>query len=172
TLSGSFGPCVLRRRADGRFIGQGFNLTVDLPDGPYAAAASAEPDAASWAARLEQSFRKEHERKFGRTPANVPVALVNLRVTGLSAPRRQFELARRDVAGAAAPIAARPVYFKEAGGFVQTPVYRRETLPIGFGAQGPLLVEEASTTLVVGPLGHATVAPSGSLVVSIEDLQS
>ncbi|MBB5215392.1 hydantoinase/oxoprolinase family protein [Parapusillimonas granuli] len=173
TLSGSFGPCVLRRRADGRFIGQGFNLTVDLPDGPYAGdPASGGPGAASWPARLEQTFRKEYEHKFGRTPPNVPVELVNLRVTGLAAPRRPFESSRRAAAGAAAPVAVRAVYFKESGGFVQTPVYRRETLPTGFQAQGPLLVEEPSTTLVVGPLGHVEVAPSGSLVVSIEDLQA
>ena len=34
-LEQTFGPLALTRQADGRFVGQGFNLSVKLPQGPY-----------------------------------------------------------------------------------------------------------------------------------------
>src|SRR5690606_37777163 len=72
-LDPTFGPITLQRQADGRFIGQGFNVNVTLPDGPYSTVD------AEKGARIRQSlleaFKKEYRHKFGRTPPDVPVQL-------------------------------------------------------------------------------------------------
>ena len=58
-LDANFGPMRLHRRADGRFVGQGFNLAVDLPDGPYRFN-DAEGEAL-WRDALDKAFRKEYQ---------------------------------------------------------------------------------------------------------------
>ncbi|WP_454692648.1 hydantoinase B/oxoprolinase family protein [Achromobacter aloeverae] len=167
SLADTFGPISLKRRADGRFIGQGFNLTVDLPAGPYRHDDATGEDA--WRAALDQAFRSEYQRKFGRTPPDVPIELVNLRATAEAPPRQPFEPAPLPAGAAPAPHARRQVYFHEERRYFDTPVYRREQLSPGFSAQGPLLIEEPSTTLVVGPLARVVMSVNGNLVVTIEE---
>ncbi len=159
-LDATFGPVALTRRADGRFVGQGFNLTVDLPSGPYLDGDSPDPREALLAA-----FEAGYRSKFGRTPPEVPIELVNLRVLGEAPPRRPLVARVPAATGAAVPVPTRLVYFQEAAGHVEAPVYQRAGLPVGFTARGPLLVEEPSTTLVVGPRAAVRLSDSGNLVV-------
>ncbi|WP_229722415.1 hydantoinase/oxoprolinase family protein [Xylophilus rhododendri] len=166
-LSANFGPLRLRRRADGRFIGQGFNLAVDLPDGPYRFDDPAGETA--WRAALDQAFRQEYQRKFGRMPPDVAIELVNLRSTGEAVPLRPFEPAALQPAAVPEPRSRRSVFFRETGAFVDTPVFRREQLGSGFEAHGPLLIEESSTTTVVGPAARVRLSAQGNLVISIEE---
>src|SRR5690606_24944331 len=81
-LDATFGPIRLTRYADGRFTGQGFTLTVALPSGPYHPA-----DEAAVRRGLVAAFEAGYREKFGRTPPNVPIELVNLRVSGEAPPR-------------------------------------------------------------------------------------
>lgn len=166
-LSGAFGPVALIRQADGRFAGQGFNLSVKLPDGPYSGAAAGA--AAAVRAGLIAAFEGAYREKFGRTPPDVAIELVNLRVTAQAPPRQEFSPERLEPGASPAPKAVREVYFKEAGGFVATPIYERSTLKAGFVARGPLLVEDSSSTLVVGPKGRVEQLASGNLVITILD---
>ena len=46
-------------------------------------------------------------------------------------------------------------------------VFARVSLPVGFGARGPALVQEAGSTLVVGPEGCFRVLDSGNILVEI-----
>jgi N-methylhydantoinase A/oxoprolinase/acetone carboxylase beta subunit len=167
-LSDGYGPLRLQRHADGRFIGQGFNLAVTLPAGPYRF--EDEAGEVAWRKALDSAFREGYQQKFGRMPPDVDVELVNLRATGEAPPRRPFEPAGWAAAPAPRPWSQRPVYFHECGGFVDTPVYRREQLGPGFDAAGPLLVEELSTTVVVPPRARVCVTAQANLVISMEDL--
>jgi N-methylhydantoinase A len=166
-LSESFGPVTLIRQADGRFAGQGFNLSVRLPDGPYAGEGAGTSDVVR--TKLISSFESAYREKFGRTPPDVAVELVNLRVTAEAPPRRSFTPEPLPVGGESAPKGVRQVYFKEAEGFLATPIYERSALRSGFAAKGPLLVEDPSSSLVVGPKGRVEQQPSGNLVITIED---
>lgn len=166
-VSATFGPARLTRQADGRFVGQGFNLSVTLPAGPYAGDGA--PSVQDTRQALVDAFEAVYREKFGRTPPDVPVELVNLRVSGESPPRRRFEPDSLPAGEKASPKAMRQVYFKEAGDYVPTPVFERSALRAGFTAEGPLLIEDASSTLVVGPKGHVQQSPSGNLVITIKD---
>jgi N-methylhydantoinase A/oxoprolinase/acetone carboxylase beta subunit len=88
--------------------------------------------------------------------------------------RQSFSPAER--AGVAAGTAAtdphalkgtRPAYFAECGGFVDTAVYDRERLAAGDEITGPAVIEEAGSTLVLGPSAAARVAASGNVVVTL-----
>ncbi|QHI98553.1 hydantoinase/oxoprolinase family protein [Xylophilus rhododendri] len=164
-LDDTFGPVRLGRNADGRFVGQGFNLTVRLPDGPYAGPGAA--DTAAMRAALTRAFESGYRDKFGRTPPDVPVELVNLRVTAEAPPRQQPGSAFLAEAAQAEPKAHRPVYFRELDRHVDTPIYDRAALAAGFDRRGPLLVEDEGSTLVVGPLGRVRQLATGNLVIDI-----
>lgn len=167
SLTDTFGPIVLTRQADGRFVGQGFNLSVKLPEGPYVGANVRSED--NIRQQLLAAFEAVYQEKFGRTPPNVPIELVNLRITGLAQPRRQFDSKKLGKGVQPGPKEFRHVYFKETAGFVSTPIYDRTLLRSGFSATGPLLIEDASSSLVVGPKGHIEQLPSGNLVITIKE---
>jgi N-methylhydantoinase A len=166
-LSETFGPTTLTRQADGRFVGQGFNLSVRLPDGPYTGKQAGSEQAIR--AKLIAAFETVYREKFGRTPPDVPVQLVNLRVAGDAPPRKGFTPEQLGSGAKPAPKGRRDVYFKEASGYVSTPIYERSMLRVGFTAEGPLVIEDASSSLVVGPKGQVEQLASGNLVITIKD---
>jgi N-methylhydantoinase A len=61
----------------------------------------------------------------------------------------------------------RKVYFPEAGDFVETNVYDRAALPAGIKIDGPAIVEEAESTLVVGPNATMHADATGNLIVDL-----
>jgi N-methylhydantoinase A len=151
----------VRRLADGRFVGQGFDLVVTLPEGPYT-------DDAETRRRLTEAFERAYREKFALTPPNVPVEFINIRVT-VRAPIAGAEM-RLPLAGGSVGDAVkgvRPAYFPEARGWVDTTVYDRERLAPGFAFAGPAVVEEEGSTLVVGPSGQVHVSRTGNLVVTL-----
>ena len=94
--------------------------------------------------RLRDAFVTGYQRKFGRTPPQVAVELVTLRVSA-RAPVRQNALSRQNrTADSGGPpnTDRRSVFFPELGGFVDTVILRRAALPAGFSAAGsrPALV--------------------------------
>ena len=161
-LDATFGPIRLTRYADGRFAGQGFTLTVVLPEGPYSCA-----DEDAVRRSLVAAFEAGYREKFGRTPPNVPIELVNLRVSGDAPPREEPVTIPLEQASTVKPRARRAVYFRELADYHDTPIYDRSSLKLGFKCQGPLLVEDEGSTLVVGPRGHVLQSASGNLIIEI-----
>jgi len=160
---------TVRRLADGRFLGQGFDLVVDLPDGPY-------DDSEASRQRLAVAFEGAYREKFALTPPDVPVEFINIRVA-VRAP-----VAEASGGGVAASAAAadgdprgagravkgvRPAYFPEPRGFAESTVYDRARLAPGDEIAGPAVVEEEGSTLVIGPGGAAKVAATGNLIVTL-----
>ena len=157
---------TFQRLADGRFLGQGFDLVVTLPAGPYDG-----PDAEGTRRALRAAFEEAYREKFALTPPNVPVEFINVRVAA-RAPVAGSAIAldgRAGEAGGEAIKGRRPVYFREVGGFVETVVYDRARLAVGQELTGPAVVEEDGSTLVMGPGAHGRVAPTGNVIVTLAD---
>ena len=163
-LQTDFGPNRVLRQADGRFVGQGFTLTVELPMGPYAG-----PEVNEAAVRLSlvAAFEAAYREKFGRTPPDVPIELVSLRASVTAMPRAMFKPAPLIPGGLPEAKARRQVFFAEAGQYLDTPIYTRSAIPVGTEVPGPLLVEDTDSTLVVGPSGQLRKTASGNLVIHI-----
>jgi N-methylhydantoinase A len=157
----------VRRLADGRFLGQGFDLVVDLPEGPYDAGEASRT-------RLTAAFETAYREKFALTPPDVPIEFINIRVA-VRAPVSETAMAEpeeglaRRADGETGPVVkgTRRAYFRESSDFVETTVYDRARLAPGDEVRGPAVVEEEGSTLVIGPGGSARVARSGNLVVTL-----
>ena len=148
----------ITRLADMRYVGQGFEVVVTLPDGPY--------DASS-AAALEQAFTETYRRTFSRTPPEGKIEIINVRVSMRArVPGRgiAFTVGSGDTV---APKGTRKVYFPEEGDFVETRVYDRAALPANVEVEGPAIVEEAESTLVVGPNATMHADDNGNLIVDL-----
>jgi N-methylhydantoinase A len=153
---------TVKRLADGRFLGQGFNLVVELPEGPY-------DDGALSRTKLTAAFESAYREKFSLTPPGVAVEFLNIRVSA-RAPVSGSEVVLQGGKGkgaAAALKGKRPAYFSEAGGFVETAVYDRYRLGVGDELEGPAVLEEEGSTLVVGPGATARVAPTGNVILTL-----
>ncbi len=146
--------------ADMRYVGQGYEIHVPL-DGRVVAEAET--------AALAAAFQAEYRRRFDRTVGQAPVEVISWRLRAVSSP----VVTRLRLDGAAgraeqAALGTRPVYFAEVRGFVETPVYRRAALPARQTIQGPAIIEEAESTVVVGPAARCRVEPSGNLVMGLQ----
>jgi N-methylhydantoinase A len=156
-----------RRLADGRFVGQGYDLTVELPPGPYDTAGAALSDAQQRIA-LREAFEHSYREKYQRTPRDVPIEFMNVRVAA------QLPVSQGIAAAAgAAPLVparkgTRAVYWHEHGGFADTPVWDRLGLAVGDRHAGPAVIEEEGSTLVVGPGASFEVLPSGNILVEMD----
>src|SRR5215471_15365950 len=152
-----------QRLADGRFLGQGFDLVVDLPDGPYDGR-----DADAVRQVLTRAFEAAYREKFSLTPPDVPIEFINIRVA-VRAPVAGSEVVLQGRArrGESPIKGRRPVWFPEANGFVETIVYDRTRLA-GDGFAGPAVIEEEGSTLVVPPRAGFTVAATGNVVVTLD----
>jgi N-methylhydantoinase A len=89
---------------------------------------------------------------------------VNLRLTTVGRIAKPA-LVRVDAGGAAEPRETREVYFAEAGGYVESPVYDRYTFGAGTVVAGPAVVEELDSTTIVHPGWRAEVDAYGNLLV-------
>ena len=153
---------TVQRLADGRFLGQGFDLVVPLPPGPY-------EDSGPERAVLRGAFETAYRHKFALTPPGVPVEFINIRVA-VRAPVSGSEVVLEGRGGDGARAAlkgTRRAYFPDAEGWVETAVYDRYRLGVGDELAGPAVVEEEGSTLVVGPGATARVAESGNIVMTL-----
>lgn len=150
----------VRRWCDMRYCGQGFEVRVPLPTGELGEARLHE---------LHHRFEERYRALYGRTVPEVDLEVMNWRVV-VQGPRPELKIAPDTGTGTSAEEAlkgSRPAYFPEAGGFVETPVFHRNRLPVGSLVEGPAIVEEAESTLVLGLGAVARVDPMLSLVVDL-----
>ena len=122
------------------------------------------------AAALRAAFEAYYRDRFGHSDGIAPIEIVGIRVSAYARTQKPdlARLPRREEAGEAAP-ASRPVWFGAAGGWIETPVYRRASLPAGFAAQGPLIVEEYGATTVIGPGDTCLLGELGEIRIAIGD---
>ncbi len=150
----------IQRHADIRYVGQGFEIVVRLPPGPYEAGS---------AAAIVAAFEEEYLKIFAHRPPSGAVEMVNLRLSA-TAPVAAGDVVLHGFGrGSGKPRGRRPVYFPENNGFVESDVYSRYDLPVGCRLQGPAVIEERESTLIVGPGAHLTVHESGSLIVNLPE---
>ena len=159
---GGFGPEAMRfeREADLRYAGQQWDVRIsEIPAGVEAQA-------------LRAAFEREYERRFGHVQPDSTVEITKLRVVGIGTLPRLEPLRAEPCDTAPEPASVRDVYAfgprGEPRGFVPTPVYRGADLQPGHRLEGPLLVEERTTTVVAGPGDRLEVLPSGDLLIRFD----
>lgn len=137
------------RRADLRYRGQSFELTVEADE----------------LKRLEERFHAAHERRYGYRMEDETVELVNLRLIA-TVPVDKPELKEPSPEGKAEP-ARREADF--GGEWLEVPVLRREEMGKGSEVSGPAIVEFRESTCVVRPGWGGAIDGAGTLVLERED---
>jgi N-methylhydantoinase A len=147
----------VRRLCEMRYTGQGHEVTVEAPDGRL------DPDAAD---RLTELYRKEYLRLYNREGPDVPLEAMTWRLE-VAAPRPEIQLAG-EVNGSSplseAQKGARGIYLPEVDGFKEVPVYDRYRLDPDATLEGPAVIEERESTVILGPEGRAEIDAARNLI--------
>jgi N-methylhydantoinase A len=162
--SGSAEEILFERTVDVRFVGQGSETNVAVPERDFRDVTPEE---------IRRRFDETYEKLYGRTYPS-PVEFINFKVRA-RLPKRLLQLARIDDTSRRLEDAVkgkREAYSREAGSFVPHTVYDRYRLPPGARFRGPAIVEERESTLVVGEGGAVRVDEYGFLWVEIEEVRS
>jgi len=144
-----------------RYVGQGHEVAVALPDGVLRGADLS---------RIAAAFEKTYETLYGRKGPDVPLEVINWRVVA-SGPRpaMNLKLPRDAAQRTKARKGSRLAYFPEYGRYVETPVYDRYALAPGAQFDGPAIVEERESTLIMGARGRARVDERLNVMVEFAD---
>jgi N-methylhydantoinase A len=114
-------------------------------------------------------FHKRHAEEYGYTlPEDIAeLELVNVRVSaeGLheTPPKPVYP---KPPEATPKPVVLRSVYFEDTG-WIETPIWRRETLPMGLAIEGPAIIEQDDTTTLLVPGSRATVDSQLNLLCTI-----
>lgn len=119
-------------------------------------------------AAVKAAFESEHDRLYGHIQPSGTVEITELRVAGLGLLDPLKLAAGIQAKEASAPFEHRPVYINEQLGKVEIPIYAGADLHVGQRLAGPLLVEEQTTTVFVGPDDVLEVDPSNNYVIHLE----
>ena len=117
---------------------------------------------------LNKAFNTVHERVFAVIDKRNPVECLNwkgrvsVRLPGVA----QGSAAPAGGAYAPKPHTTRPAYFDEAGAG-QVPIFIGGELKAGASINGPAVIEEPTTTIVVYPGSRATVTAQGNFLLDI-----
>jgi len=158
---------TFERSADMRYIGQGYEIHVPLPDVSLDAASATE---------VRKAFHTAYEKVFGRlahsSEGDVPIEVLNWRLTLLGpTPSRFTPNVERESHSANVPTpkphVTRPVYFPPAQQPVSCPVFRHEQLQPGMKLNGPCVIEARQSAATVGPGGAVEVDRFLNLLIAV-----
>jgi N-methylhydantoinase A/oxoprolinase/acetone carboxylase beta subunit len=156
--AGAQGPIAFSRSVEARFIGQGAETSLAVPQGDFGRL-----DAVALRSRFDETYA----RFYGRTYPESPVEFVNFCVRA-SLPVKPLVLPKLPAGGRAgdAVKGTRRAYCGTAKEFIPYTVYDRYQLPPGAEIAGPAIVEERESTVIIGERGAARVDDFGFLWIS------
>lgn len=132
------------KQADIRYIGQGSELTVTLPEGELNKSLDAE---------IKKRFDEEYARVYNYSLQESPIEVVNWRLTGIKKsvpielPKHEKDYSNYGLKNKC----ERLVLFKNENNFINCKAFDKKNLLVGEYIPGPMIVEEYGTTTVVPP---------------------
>ena len=154
---------LLQLRLDMRYLGQGYEVEVEVP----------EPQAPAAFGRLRALFGQAYARVFGQQFDDKEVEIVawKAEVNGpVPGGERPYRLREGAASAAVARKGERPAFFADGAGpgrYLPTAVYDRYALQAGDVVDGPALIEENESTCVLAPGDQAVVDAQRNLIISI-----
>jgi N-methylhydantoinase B/oxoprolinase/acetone carboxylase alpha subunit len=152
----------IERSATMQYLGQSYELVVDLPAGRLERGEFAE---------LAQRFSDDHQRTYGYQEDASRVQLVNLRISARAITKKGSyaqigQQAMREKGAEHAP--TRDVYFGPDSGWHSARIVSRAELQRD-GIAGPAIIEEFDTTIVIPPRCSATLDGFGNVIIALSD---
>ena len=149
-----------RYSVDMRYGHQAYELTVPVEDSEI-------EDGALDA--MAERFHAQHFTTYDYNAPDEPIQLVNMRVSAIGKFGADFIASRvssSNGSGNISPRSHREVYFKETG-LAPCPVYDRGELHPGAEIQGPAVIQESSSTVIVYPNQSAAATEFGIIEITV-----
>ncbi|WP_048645726.1 hydantoinase/oxoprolinase family protein [Nitratireductor soli] len=148
----------IQRSLEMRYVGQVHECTVDVETFDINA---------DTVERLKDAFHRRHEQLYTYSEPNNTVEVVNIESTlyGVVSKPGTIPLAAGGDTDAALK-GTRMAIFSREGERIRTPVYDGTRLGAGDRIEGPAIIEEVTTTVVVEPGWTADLHESGSYVIT------
>jgi N-methylhydantoinase A len=139
------------RRLRLRYLGQGHDLSVHVPDGS--------PDLAT----IERDFHAAHRRAYGYDFVDDAIEVVAAWVSAALGAHANGAAHWPEDSGNVSPVATRRVVFS--GNACETPIYTRDQLGAGFNGNGPAIIEQPDTTTLILPGQRFQVDSYGQIIL-------
>jgi len=149
-----------RRLAFMRYVGQGHEITVELPQRPRVAA-----DAEA----LRAAYERDYAALFERHIPNAAIEILSWSVQVSTEAKLPAPQGAAPAAPSPKPVGQRPVFDGRSGRTTEVPVYRRGSLPPGSAFAGPAIVAEDETSTYVSASFAAHIDASGCIVMDRKD---
>lgn len=150
------GGASITRTLQMRYVGQTYEVDVDMPEGDLTAAKIPE---------IAEAFHAAHHREYGVSTREFPVAIVAIGISAVgklpAVPQFSFDLAGDVVKDEA----RRKVFFN--GAWVETDVVPSASLTAGKSVQGPAIIEYPDTVAVLPPGSFGEMDNAGNLIVTL-----
>ncbi len=132
------------RQADLRYVGQGYELKIDVPDGPLSDAALDQ---------VWQAFHDRHREEYGHAFEASPIEIVTVKLRGLGTVDKLAEPPAYAVSSEPKQVGAGRCVFRvdDALETHDTPHIERNSLPVERKFAGPAILLQTDTTTVVPP---------------------
>jgi N-methylhydantoinase A/oxoprolinase/acetone carboxylase beta subunit len=151
---------LIQRVADCRYLGQGYELRVDVGSGAIGEA---------WVEKARGDFHDIHEREYSRRFEESDIEIPNIRVRGIGLmPPLQVPEAESGVPSPDAGLRyERDAWFRVGGELraVATRFYDRAELKAGNRIEGPAIVNQYDSTTVIPPGLTARIDRFGNIVI-------
>ena len=149
---------IERRSASMRYLGQGHEIEVTLPNRALSA-----DDGTT----LQASFDETYSRHYGRAIPGLDVEFLSWTLTlSTKVPSPTTSPLPDGNAPPPEPIGTRQLFDSQKATFRGVPVYRRDDLEVGMCVPGPALIVEPQTTTVVSPSFEARLNTLGYIVLT------
>jgi N-methylhydantoinase A len=141
-----------------RYVRQNFELEIPV---------STSLSTADHLSEVVDLFHRVHHQSYGHSDPEAPVEVVNVKARGLGRiPKPKAALVPQGgVDPSVAFVGRRKVFFKSAKGWLDCPHYDRVKLLAGNLIEGPAMVCEFDSSVVVLPGHKATVGSLGELII-------
>jgi N-methylhydantoinase A len=132
------------REGDLRYVGQGYELKVDIPDGPLDAAALDQ---------VWQAFHERHRAEYGHEFEDAPIEIVTVKLRGLGEVDKLGMPPEATGTAGAEPVGQGQCVFRidDVLQSFETLYFDRTALPLGPSMQGPAILLQTDSTTVVPP---------------------
>jgi len=145
----------LQRLADCRYLGQAEDIRLDVKSGTLTADDITD---------LTEVFAREHKRQWNFTLPDRPVLLVNLRLRGIG---QVGGTVTEVIASSEAPEPSGERRIVIGEDVKNVPVYQRSQLAVGQSVDGPAIIEEPSTNMILDQGDKAQVDEELNLIVNV-----
>jgi len=150
------------RFLDIRYVGQHHEVTVEIPNNCNIEGKHLN--------KIAETFHKAHEKLYTYSTLETPLEIINLRITTVGHVDKTG-LQKKQIGEKTSSHALknkRKIYFEEYAKFVDIPIYDREKLKPGNLIEGPAVIEERITTIVVHPNWNAHVDSFNDIIMEVK----